>query len=188
MTSAEEKSALRQALKKTRMDAFSLEKSELICHRILSFPHLENANTVLCYAAVQGEAALDTAVENFLKKGIGAAFPISGQKGIMSFHEITALSDLKRGRFGVPEPPSDSPIIEKSSLTPFDICLVPAIAYDRGGYRLGYGGGYYDRFLADFKGIKIGIAFDASIVPSLPKEENDIKVDYIITESRVEKT
>ncbi len=187
MTASEEKRALRPCLKEIRSKAFSEKKSRAVCENILSLPFFKKAKTVLFYAAIQDEASLESAFEKALGMGISAAFPRSEKNGAMTFHKIESLSALKEGRFGVPEPDENAPLIEKGSLSSTDICLVPALAYDTCGYRLGYGGGYYDRYLADFKGIKIGIAFDASIVSSLPREKNDIKVDYIITESRVEK-
>ena len=106
----------------------------------------------------------------------------------MVFHKVTALSDLNAGYFGVREPEPTLAIIEKKDMGKDTLCLVPALSYDKRGYRLGYGKGYYDRFLEGFSGICVGITFDRCLAEKLPADAHDKKTDYIITESQVTTT
>ena len=89
---------------------------------------------------------------------------------------------MPSGRFNVPEPIE----IMKMAYKNIDLVLVPGIAFDREGYRLGYGFGFYDKFLKKVpKAVKIGLAFDFQIVDQVPREEHDVPVDFIVTEERV---
>lgn len=98
------------------------------------------------------------------------------------FYRVLNVSDLKPGAFGIPEPAPDGPGIDINEL---EVIFIPGIAFDRQKGRLGYGGGFYDRVLSDYRGIKIGIAFSFQIVDELPLEEHDIRVDFLITEEGV---
>jgi 5-formyltetrahydrofolate cyclo-ligase len=89
--------------------------------------------------------------------------------------------EILSGKFGIREP---APTCVAIPLEDLDLVLVPGIAFDANGYRLGRGKGYYDRLLQNFNGKKIGIAFDEQIVDAVPIEENDVKVDLILTPSR----
>ncbi len=89
------------------------------------------------------------------------------------------------GAYGIREPKKD--VCSEVKLKDIDVIIVPAVAYDEDGYRLGYGGGFYDRFLEKLRydTVTIGIAFDLQIFNSIPKEPHDAQLDYIITETRV---
>ncbi len=91
------------------------------------------------------------------------------------------LRDLERGHFGLFEPRAD----RVDWVCPSDegVCLVPGIVFTRTGFRLGYGGGYYDRFLADFRGISVGLAFEMQIAHHLPLDIHDRPVQYVLTEA-----
>ncbi len=86
---------------------------------------------------------------------------------------------LRPGKFGIPEPVG--PTVDTASLPMPALCLVPGVAFTREGARLGRGGGYYDRFLAEFPGDTVGMAFSFSIVESLPTESHDIPVGWLAT-------
>jgi 5-formyltetrahydrofolate cyclo-ligase len=87
---------------------------------------------------------------------------------------------LEAGTYGINEPTKASP---RASFTKNTICIVPALAFDKKGFRLGYGKGYYDRFLNNFEGISIGVAFDRFICDALPINDTDIAVGSIIKSS-----
>jgi 5-formyltetrahydrofolate cyclo-ligase len=89
--------------------------------------------------------------------------------------------EMRPGRFGVPEPPAGCPVILLNQL---DLVLVPGVAFDLLGGRLGRGKGFYDRLLAQVRGHKCGVAFDLQIVSSVPVEPHDIRVDSILTPMR----
>lgn len=140
----------------------------------------KSAKTVLCYYPIKGEPNILPLIRHAQNEGKIIAFPISHVKERrLSFHILSDLSELSIGAYGIPEPPSELP-----ELTSFSdsICLVPALAFDKIGRRLGYGGGYYDRFLSQFSGVKLGLAYSNFYVDLLPAEKHDATVDIIITE------
>jgi 5-formyltetrahydrofolate cyclo-ligase len=99
--------------------------------------------------------------------------------------EIKSLEELAPGTMGIPEPQKE--FLRPVRWTDIEAVMVPALAYDLNGFRLGYGGGYYDRLLSGISPecTKIGAAFEQQIVSEVPREKHDIKVDLIITEDRV---
>ena len=108
------------------------------------------------------------------------AFPISDPKTCtLSFRLVSSLSELSPGAYGIFEPTADAPFAENDFLT---LCVVPAVSFDRFGFRLGYGKGFYDRFLADFHGKSVGLIDSRLLTDSLPRDEFDKSVDLIITE------
>ncbi|RLF39548.1 MAG: 5-formyltetrahydrofolate cyclo-ligase, partial [Thermoplasmata archaeon] len=94
--------------------------------------------------------------------------------------EIENLDDLERGAFGILEPQN-----KKIYTGDIDIIIVPGIAFDFRGYRIGYGKGFYDRFLRGADALKIGIAYDFQIVKQIPEDDGDVPVDIIVSEKRV---
>jgi len=160
------------------------ERSEAICRRCSALPEYKEAETVLLYCAVGSEADLMPLARTALSEGKTVAFPKCGEGGRMSFYSVTELSCLVPGKYGIPEPPEKAPVLSFYGA----VCFVPALSFDVEGYRLGYGGGYYDRFLADFCGVSIGVTFDDTLAERLPREKYDKKTDYIVTESKVKKT
>jgi 5-formyltetrahydrofolate cyclo-ligase len=99
--------------------------------------------------------------------------------------ELTSFGELRDGFYGIKEPMEE--YVRPTSSEQLDLIIVPAVAYDRRGYRIGYGGGYYDRFLSslDKDIVTIGIAFDIQIVGEVPVQPFDIPVDMVITESGI---
>ena len=101
------------------------------------------------------------------------------------FFEVTDLNALTVKTFGIKEPP----LVEKNLISHdnIDLLIVPGLAFEEMGYRVGYGGGFYDRFISEegFNAVTAALAFDLQIVENVPKQPHDVKVDYIITESRM---
>lgn len=99
----------------------------------------------------------------------------------MQWVQIHGRKELHPGRFGLLEPDAaKARPVDHSANT---VCLVPGIAFTHSGARIGYGGGYYDRFLEHFSGVSIGLAFELQIAASLPQENHDRSVDFLITEN-----
>ncbi|HEX7056026.1 MAG TPA: 5-formyltetrahydrofolate cyclo-ligase [Bacilli bacterium] len=102
---------------------------------------------------------------------------------------IQNLHELVVGNWGMLEPPADKPILSENE--PIDLILVPGVAFDRAGHRLGYGGGFYDRFLASYRQrhgslpMCLALAYSLQIVEHLPNEAHDVPVDLIITENEM---
>jgi len=181
----EDKASLRKKYKELRasLNGEREKKSLLICRRAAEILTTLRADTVLLYSAIGSEADLTSLFEVVLERGMTAFFPRCTGEGEMTFFAVEDLSALQRGSYGIPEPEEGSPLEIWDSAVVF----IPALAFDGEGYRLGYGGGYYDRFLSRFSGVKVGVAFDACVAERLPRESHDIKADYIITESQVKK-
>jgi len=145
-----------------------------------ALPQFKEAKVLLCYYPINGEPNIIPLARHALSLGKKVAFPISHVKEKrLSFHVINDISCLKIGAYGIPEPPIELPEVTDFS---YALCIVPALAFDANGYRLGYGGGYYDRFLSEFDGISLGLTYSFFYVDSVPTETHDASVDIIITE------
>ena len=181
----EEKAALRRELLSRRAALSEGERGALesgVCKHLAGVLRISKPDLALLYAAVRGELDIFPLAEWLLSEGVAIAFPRSERGGVMYFHTVSALRDLGVGLYGIPSPSEDAP---PALPTERSICIVPALAYDRAGYRLGYGGGYYDRFLRGFPGKTIGIAPDYAIYDELPRGEHDLPVSMLVTERGV---
>lgn len=125
-------------------------------------------------------------IEQALRDGKRVAVPycIEGTRQ-MDFYYIRSMADLVPRTFGVLEPLPEQ--CQKWTGAPNSICLVPGLAFDRHGFRLGYGKGYYDRFLSGYTGLKIGVVYEGCLCQRLPHGYYDLPVDLLITEKRAEK-
>ncbi|MFA5561244.1 MAG: 5-formyltetrahydrofolate cyclo-ligase [Eubacteriales bacterium] len=151
-----------------------------ICNAIVTLPAFDGAHQLLAYYPVRGELSLLSVAGVALEAGKRVAFPACLDDGRMVFRYVTALSQLRRGKYGIPEPPPEAPVFVPHPLT---ICLVPGLAFDRQGYRVGYGMGYYDRFLADFSGVSMGIVFKNCLFRDVPRSDDDRAVDIVVSET-----
>lgn len=179
------KSQLRKELKQKRknIDKKS-EKDEFIRENLICSNYYLNADTVLFYCAIDGEIDVDACITDALMLGKRVALPVCiNDKGDMKFYYINSMNDLNTGFFGVREPD----INKCTEVTDFDnsICIVPAIAYDSRGYRLGYGKGYYDRFLKNNASLSVGLCYNELLQDALPIDEHDIPVKYIVTQNGI---
>lgn len=104
----------------------------------------------------------------------------------LSFHKITQFSQLESVFYGLFEPIIDQTI--EVGYEDIDLLIVPGLAYTRDGFRLGFGGGYYDRYLPPYKGKTISLAFHLQVIPHIPVQEHDIPISKLITNEEVIKT
>lgn len=171
-------------LRKQMGEEIHAEKSKQLCAVAEKLIDEIGATTVLAFFPVRGEPNILPLAKRLLKKGITVAFPISHKEDVrLEFRAISDLNDLKLGTYKICEPTES-----EQTLCRFErdaVCLVPALSFDRRGMRLGYGMGYYDRFLQDFGGISLGVAFSDLLVDELPTTDTDIPVSKIITEGGV---
>lgn len=161
------------------------EKSDQIAARLLALPEVDAATRILCYVSGK-DNEVDTLplIKRFLADGKSVGVPRSLPGGRLEWRVLSSLEQLSPGAFGIPEPsPSLTPLYESPKTA--DICLVPGIAWDKSGYRIGYGKGFYDRFLSYFIGLSLGLAFDAQVTHELPRESHDRPVKLLLTESGV---
>lgn len=142
-----------------------------------------NARSVLVYYPIKNEISPLPLVEAAQRMGKSVAFPVCDTKNhTLSFKKVNSIYELSRTSSGLFEPKADLYDVEIDETT---VCVVPALAFSREGHRVGYGMGYYDRFLEAFVGKSIGLSYSALLCDTLPHEEHDAPLDMIITESEV---
>lgn len=185
----EVKTRIREKYKQIRSDITADEKNVLdakICEKFLSCVSYRYCDTVLMYSPVRDEINVDAIAEKALKDGKRVAYPkCIPDTNKMNFHFITSLDELEKGMFGIPEPPEKNERFNKRSNC-CAVCLVPALVYDRYGYRLGYGKGFYDRYLSGFNGSVIGVVYKDLITDmSLPRGKFDVRANALVTEEGV---
>ena len=160
------------------------EKDSLVAQNLLSLDEIKKADTVLCYISLDDEICTDEIVRVLLDSGkrVGAPYCVDNN-GNMDFYYITDFDDLRIQSFGVREP-----VIEKcKKVTSFDntIIILPGLCFDSNGNRLGYGKGYYDRFLQIHSLISVGLCYNSLIVKKVPTDMYDKKADIIVTENDI---
>ncbi len=169
---------LRQALPDTA------QSDSRIIEAILAHPIYHSAEVLLLYSAVRRELDLTPIFEKALQDGKTVAYPRCEKDHVLSFCPIREQSQLVAGKYGILTPaPHLTPLPPKTLDSA--LCLVPALAADRHGNRLGYGGGYYDRFLAKTSVISCCAVRQAFLASGLPTESTDIPCQYICTEEGV---
>ena len=180
----EQKAALRAELR-LRRAALSQEerakRNKSSCERLL--PLLDGVKVLLLFYPKGAEIDLRPVFHAARAGGLPCAFPRCGEeKGKMEFYYVSDLDKLEAGAYGIREPKKDA--IPVTDLTDA-LILVPALAFDREGHRIGYGGGYYDRYLRRCGARAIGVIYEELLADSLPHEPHDVSVDAIVTEGRI---
>ncbi len=175
----------KQALQRRETLAFGerLKKDKRIKERFLQLEEFQRAERIFFYASYRAEVDTFELISEALRQNKRVALPkVYPEKKVMRFYWIRALNTVSPGYRGIPEPvPEDEAMAEEA-----DLVVVPAVAYNERGYRLGYGGGYYDRFLKEVRKetITVGLAYDEQIIGPLPTDDWDMPVDIVITEER----
>ena len=163
------------------------ESDSSISSALLAFPLFSTASLVLTYVSRSSEVGTRDLIETLLASGRRVAVPRTDLASkSMTFHEIGSLDELSPRTMGILEPPESAPALVLPSQLVGSVCLVPGLVFDGVGHRIGYGGGYYDRFLAFYPGDKIGLARTTMISSNpLPTDGQDVPVDFIATEGSV---
>jgi len=178
-----EKSVLRRELLALR-DAISPEDKRAWDSRInvaiMKDAWFREAKAILAYYPIKSEPDIRPALEEALRQGKRVYLPKCGPgtRG-MAFHPIASLEGLKPGAHGIPEPEDNWQLF----IVHCQLCIIPGIAFDKAGFRLGYGGGYYDRFLDRHGGLRtLGICYEMLFRDGLPRNAMDIAVKRVLTE------
>lgn len=159
------------------------EKARTICTQLLALAPLQTSTAVMLYAAIGEEIDLRPVAEALLARGVTVAYPVVLARGKeLEARAVNEFSELVPGAFGILEPAAGCPPVPAHTL---DAVIVPGLAFDREGYRVGYGGGYYDRFLPRLGpgACAIGAVYSALLCQRLPREPHDVPVDWIVTEA-----
>jgi len=146
---------------------------------VLSHASVQSAHRICVYVSLPDEVETNAIIDQLLKRGKTVSIPKVVSKGVLKLYEIHSFDDVITGAFGILEPDVSCTHIEKTDV---DIFIVPGIAFDREGNRLGRGMGYYDRLLEGLSAYKIGLAYASQIISGLPHNEYDIPMDTVITE------
>ena len=159
------------------------EKSDLIFKKIIQLEEYKNAKTIALYKNLKNEVSTSKLIEESLKLNKKVVLPRVVQDDLI-FYQIHSLTDpFKKSSFGVLEP-QNSNLIDKHTI---DLVITPGVCFDKEKNRLGFGKGYYDRFLNTISVKTIGICFEEQIIKKkfLPKNEYDYQLDKIVTDKKI---
>lgn len=188
MIAIERKQELRKYLLKQRrmMDKKNIEdKSKKICEFLCSWPSYLAAKTVMLFLSMSDEPQMQAVFQHAWNTGKSVYVPhLLEEYGKMEAAELREFQSLVRGRLNLLVPdPAQIVILSPEKI---DLVVVPAVAYQSDGGRLGMGGGYYDRFLPKTtNSIRVGVCWDSHVVAELPDESHDQKVDFLLTETGI---
>ena len=151
-----------------------------ICEALMHMMSFRYSDTILMYAPLEGEIDIMPVAETALVLGKKVAFPrcVEDPRNL-DFKYVKSLDELRSGSYSIAEPSEDMESVEDYSKS---ICIIPGIVFDQEGYRVGYGKGYYDRFLAVYDGTKFGLAYSECILDEVPRGRFDRHVDILISE------
>lgn len=188
--SIEAKKNLRARLKRMRSEADEHELARAdrhIAQAVQALPQFEATPLILTYLSFGREVDTRVLIEQAWACGKKVALPRCLQEGTMRWHYVTSYDDLVTSCFGIDEPdPAVHPELDLSQVSSNALAFVPGLAFDQDGYRIGYGGGYYDRFLQAFPGTSVGLCRSATFVDSLQDsgviDAHDLPVDLVVTD------
>ena len=177
-----EKTALRKLVRAeiAALPADYIAQSDTgIYYNIITLREFHDAKAILFYNSVGREPDTARLAALALEMGKTVAFPYCHGDGIMDARVVKDLGELVPALMGIPAPPEGAPVLPRAAL---DLIIVPALAFDAAGYRLGYGGGYYDRYLAGCGVFTIGLAREKLLKDAVLREEHDVAVACLVTE------
>jgi len=179
------KKELRRNYKDIRSTVTEREKkAEKILTALSECNVFVNSTHIFLYFALGSEVPTTEIAKTALSQGKRIAFPkCTDQNGNMEFFYVTSPDELNSGMYGIYEP--DSFRCEKAIPDADSLVLVPALAFDKNGYRLGYGKGYYDRYLNANSCYAVGIAFEECVCDNLPHDNFDCKVNCLVTDKTI---
>lgn len=173
-------------MKRSKMKAEEKElKDNIILEKLYETNLYKNARNIFTYISFGDEINTIKLIERALKDNKNISVPKTYRETrTMNAIFIPCLKELKENHMGILEPIDDSIVIKKEDI---DLIIVPGAVFDKDFNRIGYGGGYYDRYLEDiaYKNNKVVLAYDFQIVDKIEKEEHDVKVDIIITDKQI---
>lgn len=154
-----------------------------LCDRLRSSALWHRSTSVLMFVSLSDEPNIRPLLELGLGEGKSISIPgyIAADSGYGAFQIQNPNQDLVRGRFNVPEPRTGCPAV---ALNQLDLILVPGVAFDLTGRRLGRGKGFYDRLLSQVHGVCCGVLFEEQLVPQIPVEPHDVRLNCLVTPQR----
>lgn len=182
MRKQDEKKTLRNIMRRLEDNLsprYMRTADEAILRHLIALPEYCEARTVFCFAGVKREINTRPLLENALAAGKTLCVPLCVESGIMETRQITDLSQLQAGKYGLLEPAADAPIIAVDDI---DFAVIPCTTCNHAGQRLGKGGGYYDRFLSHYRGGTVMLCREKLIREEIPVEPHDYPIPWVMTE------
>ncbi|MDD3818550.1 MAG: 5-formyltetrahydrofolate cyclo-ligase [Actinomycetota bacterium] len=182
------KKSIREKVQRERNNlpvSYREKSSKTIAKKFLNCSFYTSSGNILIYYPFRNEVETTLIIESALKDNKNIILPRVCNKELELYYVTDPEKQLEVGAYGIMEPISS--MCKPAKISDIEIAIVPGVSFDKKFYRLGYGGGYYDRFLSSIpeKVKKIALCFDIQVVDSLPASSHDIKVDMIITESKI---
>lgn len=176
----------RQALARRQALDDGSQRSDVIHRRLLAEFPIREDTTWLIYVSLRNEVKTMGILEEVLQKKGQVVVPYCLSNNELGLFLLSDLQQLEQGSFGIREPIAALRAERTVSPDTLDIVVMPGVAFDRRGNRIGYGKGYFDRLLKKLRGdcTKVGLAFDCQIFAEIPIEEHDLPVDHLITETQ----
>jgi len=160
--------------------------SDKIIDALIDSEFFKQSNNIMCYVSFNSEVYTHQFISKAIENGKNISVPyVDPINKIMLPCNINSIDELVIGHYGILSP--DQKNLKSIDPKSIDLVIVPGAAFDREGYRVGYGGGYYDKFLPTLKkdAKKVGLAFSFQLIDKVPHEKYDIPVDFIITENSI---
>lgn len=155
-----------------------MEAAHSIYAQLMEFEPYQNARVVMAYMACRGELSLEAVIRDALQQGKTMLLPRCEAAGVMTARRIRTMDDLAPGAYGLPEPKDSCAVASPQEI---DLILVPGVAFDRDGNRLGQGGGYYDRFLKESGALRMGVCHAFALLDHIVHETHDIAMNSVMT-------
>lgn len=178
----EQKNKLRKSalsFRKSLDKSEKLKKDETIFKKLIALDTVRNCKTLLCYISLENEIDTSKLLRFCFENSINIAVPKCLNGEVMKFYFITGEKDLEKGMYGISEPKN---YCAEYTFDDNSVCVVPALSADKSGFRLGYGKGYYDRFLSNFKGKSIVLVYKENLVEKLVTDKYDCCCDLVVTD------
>ncbi len=160
-----------------------LERSNRILEKLKKLEKFEKASTLACYISFGSEVYTHGLIKEYVGKKKVLVPVVSKEKKEIFLAHIKSWRELESGTYGILEPRKE--FLRPVSYDEVEVIIVPGIAFDENGNRIGYGEGYFDKLLKKIHAVKIAIAYDFQILKKIPNEKHDVKIDVIITEKRI---
>ena len=169
-------------LKKRKELCFRKEKDEKLLNSLLSCDFYKNAKTVMTYISYKSEIDTKTLIMRMLKDKKRVCAPVCFENGIMEAFEFSDFESLEISEKGILEPDTKKKVLKYE----IDLIIVPGCAFNKSGFRVGYGGGFYDRYLQNLKSVTCGLFYE-ELKTDFSPDETDIPLNFIITEENIYK-
>lgn len=182
MTKREEKKQLRRLLleqMRALPPAYCRKADEAIYRHVAALPAYQTARTICVYVGMTHEIDTKPLIKRMLAEGKRVGVPLCVGKGVMEMREIGGLDELQAGTWGILEPAPDAPLLQPDEI---DLGLIPCVSGNEEGQRLGYGGGFYDAYLAKAPFLRVLLCRKAMMTAPIPLEPHDAMMDVVVSE------